>query len=176
MTLTETNLPFLFDTLAALSARIDGFSPRDLHLNIAHDTFYYGSPTISPVDPERLSTALRAFTNRRGPPGTPVLLLEWLYQRKVPEYLATGKSPLPCEALSSSLFIAPNGDLFPCTSYDRLLGNLREIDFALDSLWTNQSTASLAREIKNGECPGCWTPCEAYQTIIASIMKPKAWR
>lgn len=175
MTLTETNLPFLFDTIAALSSRIHGFSPRDLHLNIAHDTFYYGNPAISPVDPEQLSAALQAFTKKRGAPRNPVLLLEWLYQRKVPEYLETGRSPLPCEALSSSLFVASNGDLFPCTSYDRLLGNLREIDFDLRALWARGSTRRLSREIKNSQCPGCWTPCEAYQTILASIAKPKTW-
>ena len=175
MTLTETNLPLLFDTITALSSRIPGFSARDLHLNIAHDSFYYGNPTVSPVDPVQLSAVLHSFTKRRGAPNSPILLLEWLYQRKVAEYLETGRSPLPCEALSSSLFIASNGDLFPCTSYDFRLGNLRENGFDLRSLWAEERTRRLCREIKLGQCPGCWTPCEAYQTILASFFRPKTW-
>jgi MoaA/NifB/PqqE/SkfB family radical SAM enzyme len=166
----------LFDTVAVLGERIPGFSPRDLHLNIAHKTFYYGNPDVSFAEPEDLTAALSAFTQQRGTPRSPILLLEWLYQRKVPEYLQTGQSPLPCEALSSSLFVASNGDLFPCTSYEHLLGNLRDLDFDLRAFWARESIRRLSREIKNNQCPGCWTPCEAYQTIIASLAKPTTWR
>ena len=176
MTLTERNLPFLFDTLDALASRIPGLRAKDLHLNLAHDTFYYGNPSITPLGTREVAEKLSRFMKLRGLPLSPILLLEWLYQRKIPEYLDTGTSPYPCEALSSSLFIAANGDIYPCSSYDRKLGNLRNMDFDYGPLWECRSTVELSRDIKHGVCPGCWTPCEAYQTIVACLPKPKMWR
>ncbi len=175
MTVTHKNLSRIVETVDALSESIPKFGPRDLHLNIAHDTFYYGHPDIVALDPQAVEQQLARFSRWRGVPTNPVLLLEWLYQRRVPEYLRTGKSPIRCQALSSSLFITSRGDVYPCTSYERKLGSLRETDYELSRIWDLECSKELALEIRNGRCPGCWTPCEAYQSIIAALPRKNAW-
>ncbi|MBN1425967.1 radical SAM protein [Candidatus Fermentibacteria bacterium] len=175
MTISHDNLKALSPTMEALAARVPGFTPRDLHLNIAHSTFYYGSPQL-PALPQETVDTLAGFMKARGFPKNPVLLLEMLYQRKVGAYLSTHRSPVPCQALSSSLFVDARGSVFPCTSYDLRLGNLREMNYCLEKLWTAPETAALAHDIRHGTCPGCWTPCEAYQSIIANLARPSTWR
>lgn len=175
MTLTSANLHSLERTLASLTDRLAGFGPRDLHLNIAHSTFYYGSPKVPPFDVDETEEVLQRFTRLRGIPTNPVLLLELLYQRKIPRYLTTGCSPISCQALASSLFIDAQGSVFPCTSYDMPIGNLRDTEYRLEPLWKTKRTIDLARQIRRGKCPGCWTPCEAYQSIIAALPRPSTW-
>ena len=59
--------------------------------------------------------------------------------------------------------------VYPCSIYSRPLGSLREHDYRLrDILEAAESRA--AREAVVAEaCPGCWTPCEAYQSIFAQF-------
>ncbi len=175
MTLGAENLDLVSETIDSIAAKIPGFGPADLHLNIAHDTFYYGNPGVSPLAPHEVEAVLRSFMGMRGFPSNPVLLLEWLYQRKVPQYLETRKSPIRCQALSASLFLTATGDVFPCTSYEEKLGNLRDVDFDLGVVWDQPTSIRLFEEIKRGQCPGCWTPCEAYQSIMASLPRPGTW-
>ncbi len=176
MTVSGHNLNALFPCLEALSKRVPGFTPRDLHVNIAHSTFYYGAPSVPPLDIDEASSTIARFVRTRGFPRNPVLLLEMLYLRKVPQYLRTKRSPVRCQALSSSVFVNHAGDVFPCTTFEHRLGNLRDVGFDLARLWHDPSTVSLASAIGRGQCPGCWTPCEAYQSIIARIFSPSTWR
>ena len=52
--------------------------------------------------------------------------LEDRYQALVSKYYETGKSPLPCTALSSSCFIDAYWNLYACSIWDAKVGNLRE--------------------------------------------------
>jgi hypothetical protein len=36
-----------------------------------------------------------------------------------------------------------------------------------------KTSKPIKKKIKKGECPQCWTPCEAYQTIIGNTLNPK---
>jgi radical SAM protein with 4Fe4S-binding SPASM domain len=77
-----------------------------------------------------------------------------------------------CHALRSSCFIDPWGTVFPCISYSRPLGRLRDTGMALDPIWRKAATAGVQREIWSGDCPQCWTACEAYQTILGNVLRP----
>jgi len=176
MTITRDNLHTLFPCLEALATKVPGFTPRDLHVNIAHATFYYGSPDIETLGLRETEEVLARFRRARGSPRNPVLLLELLYQRKVPRYLLTGQSPVSCQALSSSLFLSAEGVVFPCTSFERQIGNVRDVGYRLARLWREPAVVDLSADIRRGRCPGCWTPCEAYQSIIASVFRPSTWR
>ena len=92
----------------------------------------------------------------------------------VPEYLRTGRSPLPCKALRAGVFVNAQGDVHPCTVYGRKLGNLLETPLfeILDG-----AEAQDAREVvKRDACPGCWSPCEANPTIVATAPESLARR
>ena len=66
------------------------------------------------------------------------------------EYLTTGRTPMPCHALRASCFIDPWGVVYPCISYSRPIGRLRETGMRLDPIWNALETKQLQREIWKG--------------------------
>ena len=72
--------------------------------------------------------------------------------------------------MASSCFIDPYWQLFPCSIWSQSLGSLREIDFDLVALWTSELARSTRRAVVDERCPHCWTPCEAYPTILGNLM------
>jgi hypothetical protein len=64
--------------------------------------------------------------------------------------------------------------VFPCISYSRPLGRLRDTGMRLTPIWNGESVVATQREIWNGDCPQCWTACEAYHTILGNLSRPFA--
>jgi radical SAM protein with 4Fe4S-binding SPASM domain len=77
-----------------------------------------------------------------------------------------------CHALRSSCFVDSWGVVFPCTIYGRELGRLREVDYDLGRIWNSEAASALQSEIWGYQCPQCWTPCEAYQSIMGNFLRP----
>ncbi len=172
MTLQRDNIELRRQTLAAVRERLPDIRPGDFHYNLAHRSFFYDNLELDPVpDPDiALSELKNLIAGFRPLPG-PRKFLERAYLKGAVRFVTGGISPLPCRALSSSCFIDPRWDVYPCTGYDRRLGNLRETDFDLGRIWNDPETARLQQEIINGNCPQCWTPCEAYQTILGNLLR-----
>jgi len=99
----------------------------------------------------------------------PVHFLEDRYQALIPNYYETGRSPLPCSALSSSCFIDAYWNLFACSIWDAKIGNLRDNHFDLRALWDSDQRRHLRQEVVEERCSHCWTPCEAYPTILGNL-------
>lgn len=74
---------------------------------------------------------------------------------------------LPCSAARSSAYIDPYGTVFPCTMWDRPLGNLRERTFP--EIWRSDAPKEARKDISCGGCPNCWTPCEAQPSFVMRI-------
>ena len=124
------------------------------------------------VEPEALAGATEAYAKLRGSVISPVDYLERTYLRNVRRYLETGRTPMRCHALRSSCFVDSWGNVFPCTIYEKKLGNLRDADFDLGRIWRSAAAEVLQKEIWNYKCPQCWTPCEAYQSIMGNLLRP----
>jgi radical SAM protein with 4Fe4S-binding SPASM domain len=77
---------------------------------------------------------------------------------------------MPCHALRASCFIDPWGVVYPCISYSRPMGRLRDTRMRLQPIWTAPETITVQREIWEGQCPQCWTACEAYQSILGNAL------
>ena len=97
--------------------------------------------------------------------------LERSYLKQVRRYLETERTPMRCHALRSSCFIDSWGNVFPCTIYDQKIGNLRESEFDLARIWNSERARTLQKEIWEYQCPQCWTPCEAYQSIVGNFLR-----
>lgn len=172
MTLSNFNRGSIFETFDAVRAVIPGAELSDMHVNLAQQSaHYYGNEGMGRTQAEALAE-LDEFVARRGRGLTPVAWLERRYQRLVPGFHKTGRTPLPCKALSSSVFIDAAWNVYPCSMYDAPLGNLREHAFDLAAIWGAPRTVGLQREIAGRRCPNCWTPCEAYQTILGNVLRP----
>ncbi len=74
----------------------------------------------------------------------------------------------------SSCFVDSWGNVFPCTIYDHRLGSLRDVGYDLARIWNSEETRRIQAEIWDYRCPQCWTPCEAYQSIMGNFLRPRA--
>lgn len=175
MTLSAANVDHFPAAFAAAKREIPDLDYRDFHVNIVHGGHYLHNADLAlrqAVTPEALARATEEYARLRGFGWSPVNYLERAYLRHVRRYLETGRTPVRCHALNASCFVDSWGTVFPCTIYDRKVGSLREVDYDLGRIWNAPETAALQREIWDYQCPQCWTPCEAYQSILGNALRP----
>ncbi len=167
-TLSDRNADAVDETFRVLAERIPRFSERDVHMNVATTSgHYYANLEAGVRRPARPRAAIRRVLARRRARWTPTDWLESTYLALVPRHAETGRSPLPCKSLSSSVFVAPDGTVHPCTVYGRPLGNAWSTPLPEILATPEADAARLA--VKEDRCPGCWSPCEAYQTILSNL-------
>lgn len=171
MTLSQHNLRDFPRAFAAARAELPGLGYEDFHVNIVHVSAFYGNQEqgLTDLDREAMREEIERYRKLRGFPLNPASFLEWGYLRRVGRYLRTGKTPVPCHALRDSCYLDPMGNVYPCSMWDRPLGNIREHGYELSAVWNAPETLAVLREIREGRCPHCWTPCEAYQSILGNL-------
>ena len=81
-------------------------------------------------------------------------------------YLGGEPTGVPCQALRSTCFVSPEGQLYPCHVWDRPLGDLRERPLA--ELWRSPEVLAARSEVERLDCGGCFTPCEAYPALAGA--------
>jgi radical SAM protein with 4Fe4S-binding SPASM domain len=173
VTLSAYNLGRFAQTLDACVRECPGLTVKDIHLNVAQVSGHYydnAGASAMRVDASAARKELHEYRSLRGRPRSATELLEATYLRYLDEFLQTGRTPMPCHALRSSCFVDPWGVVYPCISYSKPIGNLRETDMRLDPIWNAHQTRRLQDEIWNGQCPQCWTACEAYQSILGNVL------
>jgi Fe-coproporphyrin III synthase len=175
MTLQNANIAEFRQTFESVNKRLGGIGYKDFHVNlIQYSKHYYNNIENSgSEDRQILREQLRLITKTRPAyPVNPAGFLEKRYLRLADKYLRENRSPVPCQALSSSFFMDPSGNIYPCATYDKIIGNIEDYDYNIYKLWDNASRNKIRKDIIKGGCPHCWTPCEAYQSILAD-MSPK---
>jgi len=168
------DLPFLFEWL---DREVPGFDPGQAHFNFAARSFFYNnlSPLEGPcsVDGEvcRTVESIRLDGGRLKAGGLKGFL-EKKYFSLMSEYLEKGTCPARCRALDATCFIDPYGDVYPCIGYGERAGNLRDSRYDLELFWCDNRgpLSELRKKIEKGQCPGCWTPCEAYPSILSGLL------
>ena len=172
MTLSNLNAGLYWSTFEAVKKDVPDLRIEEMHLNVYHESeHYYGNEDIAKDDSYKktILDELHQYMNLRKVRG-PVSWLERRYQSNVEKYFDTGKTPVKCHSLKSSCFIDGWGYVYPCSMYDRKLGNLRDVDYDLKKIWDLEITQQTQKEIWKGDCPNCWTPCEAYQSILGNLL------
>ncbi len=168
MTLSDRNAGAVADAVRAVKARVPGFSERELHVNVATwSGHYYDNLAAGVGKPVDVRAAVKGVLARRRGRLSPTDRLEALYLALAPEHVRTGRSPLPCRSLFTSVFVAASGEVHPCTVYGRPLGNAWETP--LPEILATPDAEDARRVVAEDRCPGCWSPCEAYQTILANL-------
>ena len=175
MTLSRGNVGAVDATFAACAKAVPGLRDADLHVNVLQvSDHYYGNDDLRGAmpPPDVARAVVRQQRQRRALPLTPSAWLERRYLRHLERYLETGRTPMRCHALRSSCFIDPWGVVFPCLTYSRPLGSLRNTGMDLAPIWRGAEAAGRQAEIWRGECPQCWTACDAYPTILGNAFWP----
>jgi len=165
MTLLPENYTAIAATKAAARDHMPDLADDDFHFNIGMESGHYYRNTGSGTRPPLAALESMAPHLRSG--FDPVSMLEKAYQKRVREFLETGRSPVPCAALRASVFVDAQGTVYPCSIYSRPLGSLREHDYQLGAMLRQDESIAARQAVVDEACPGCWTPCEAYQSLFA---------
>lgn len=145
----------------------DGLAASSLHLNLAHHSSHYYRNREDVVPPVGTSLALLEHVHRRrGPPLSPLAWIERRYLAGARRHLATGDPGGPCGALRASVYLAADLTVMPCTIFDRPLGNLADVGYALRRIPELPGAAAALRDVAARACPRCWSPCEAFPTLL----------
>jgi len=170
MTLSPWNLDRLEETMQALQGRLPGFTWRDLHHNFIHTSpHYFGNEGMQRLSAEQMEGAARELIVRRGPPRSAIEWVERMYLRRVGEYARSGRSPQPCTSLAGNCFIAPDGTVHPCHVWDSPVGRLPGNGYSLAQILGKTPALRGRQQVESEQCPGCWTPCEAYPTLLSNL-------
>ena len=170
MTLCDGNLRLIDKTVEAIRDACPGFDvKRSLNFNVFHRSpHYYGNCDAAPPDAGKLREDILDAKRILEQP-TLKGFLQYAYLDYCLDYQRTRESPLPCQALSSSLFLDAAGVVYPCVAYDRPLGQVRDYGYDLDRMWNEAHVRQAYRDCRAGACPRCWSPCDAYQSINGAL-------
>jgi MoaA/NifB/PqqE/SkfB family radical SAM enzyme len=173
MTLSPLNVGEFEPLYRELHRRFPEIGYDKIHVNLFHSSeHFYGNRNLAGLWKEKAGKEIREIgKKRRFSPIDPMGFLEKKYLKGAEKFLVTGKSPIPCAACSSSIFLDPYGNVYPCTIWNRNLGKIADLRKAWNSP-EFRTTAEMARKL---ECPNCWTPCEAYQSIAGNLLNPKLY-
>jgi len=80
--------------------------------------------------------------------------------------------PLPCTAGVDTLFVAPDGDVYPCTVFGAKMGNLTEQSF--EDLWRSEEAQAVRRRLA-GCAHGCWMVCSARMPMRRHLLRVFGW-
>lgn len=98
-----------------------------------------------------------------------------LFTKGIPRYLADADHQvIPCFATFAFCFVDPYWDVYPCISWDKKLGNLRDYGFSLERFWNeNEKIREVRASVSNDQCPNCWTECMAHPTINSNGLRAR---
>lgn len=170
MTLYENNVATVQQAYEEINKIVPSFKYNKFHINIPHvSAHYYGNSEANPKPNLEMVKAVDKYMKIRGIPKTPFDFIERVYQRKIKRYVESNITPIPCSALSSSCFLNATGIVYPCNIWDAPLGNIRDNGYSLLPIIKGEKAKTLKQQIKEKNCPNCWTPCEAYQSILSNL-------
>ncbi len=171
-TVTPENLGAFGAMLAAVRERCPRLRFDDVNVNIfQRSAFFYGNEDLPAMAREELSREIASIQSLDQEGGSVNSLLRRRYLQFYQKYLASGRPPLRCQALSASCFLDPGGNLYPCVMHARRVLSVRDLDLPLTSFWKRQEVRRLSDECSRHLCPGCWTPCDAFSAIAGSLAR-----
>ena len=79
-------------------------------------------------------------------------------------FFRTGRAPMDCTAGFATVTIDPYGGVLQCDVRDTPLAHLKDHAFDLVALCTSDAWARAIAPYRR--CRDCWTPCQAYPTLM----------
>lgn len=171
-TFSAHNLGRFKDTFILLKEIYPALRFDDINVNIFQkSSFYYENQAMQDFDYSKLLNEIKIILDMDKDTFSINNFLRRRYLRLYPRYLKTKKYPLKCQALSSTCFLDPYGNLFPCLAYNKKLVNVKDMQEELGYIWNEDYAKDLSFECSNNLCPSCWSPCDAYSAIGGSLIK-----
>lgn len=150
------------------------------HVNIPHlSQHYYGNAASAekdgfggPAHRAEIADALHTVARHaKGSGSLAMRTVETIYRAEALRYLDSGRTTIGCSALLSTAYLSEKGEVYPCTIWDKPLGNVRSTGFKLMPIIEKARENGVRKLVSEAKCPNCWTPCEAYPAIGASPLR-----
>lgn len=171
-TFSSHNLGRFEDTFISLREVYPAIRFDDININIFQkSSIYYENQDMQDFDHGKLLDEIKRILSMDKDSFSTNNFLRRKYLRLYPTYLRTKRYPLKCQALSSTCFLDPYGNLFPCLVYNKRLLNVKDIKKGLGLIWNEDYAKNLSFECSNNICPSCWSPCDAYSAIGGSLLE-----
>ena len=174
-TISPYNIGMFEETFTSVKKMIRDLKPEDFCITFFQVSYrYYNLDQIKKLEefkkrlPQEINQ-IHKFKNQNFP-GLAGLLPK-TYLKFVKEFIEKDRVSLKCKALFSSCFLDATANLYPCTMFDKKLGNLRDMDYSIKNIWNTRITNEVRKDIEDYKCPRCWIQCEANQTILGNLLK-----
>jgi Fe-coproporphyrin III synthase len=140
---------------------------------IAHNAEnYFSTSTNSAVDSAQVKKQIDSTIKNKIKSFSKTELGKCYYMHGLEFYSLTKKSLLPCDALASSFFMNPTGEVFPCNILDKSIGNLQTVNF--QAIWQGDKAEHVRATVK--KCPNpCWMVCTAKPAIKKHWLRAGMW-
>jgi MoaA/NifB/PqqE/SkfB family radical SAM enzyme len=171
MTLFPQNFKLIEETYLGIKKEIPNFLPHQMHLNLPHTSSHYYQNDKRNIDNSlEYIDQIKNFQAKYTSKINALSIIEKKYLKLAKKFIQTKKTPISCSALMSSVYISEKGEIYPCTIWDNPLGNLRDYDYDLLKLKKIKKYTQTMKMANELNCPQCWTPCEAYPSIMTKIV------
>lgn len=151
-TMSRYNQGMLKKTYIELKKNIPDLKIDDIHLNLAQESelYYHNKNKIGNIDKNLILKDIDFALSRKNKS-----IINWLeirYLKLLKRFIKTGRYPYTsCSAGTSSITINPEGKTYPCLFYNKPLNKTKKPIIL--------------------ECPHCWSACEAFPTLLSTIIK-----
>ena len=132
---------------------------------------YYASDGNQAIDAAEVARQFGALVRARLRSASPKDWLRAYFDHGVIHFAATGARLSGCDAASGFFFLAPTGDVYPCLTLSRVLGNIRRSSF--DSLWQGEEARRIREETRR--CKRCWMMCTARSELKRHPVAVARW-
>lgn len=169
-TLSDFNMDKFKDTFFSIKKVYPNLKFDDIVINIFQkSSFYYENQEAQDLDFQKLSAQIKKILIMDNDVFSVNNFLRRTYLKLYPKHLEIKKCPIKCQALSSTCFLGPYGNLYPCVGYNKALINIKNLSLPFEVLWNSKEAKLLSYECSNDICPSCWNPCDAYSAILGSL-------
>lgn len=170
-TMSRYNHGALGHTCRSVMQEVPDTDYSDFHINVSQlSNIYYNNVGMEIAADKAVNAAeLQGFINKRERKATAIQTIETVFLKKLVEYVNTGTPPVRSRSLDASLFLDSYGNVYPSIMWDKKIGNIRDTGYDLMPIWKSAEAERARDVIRNGNDPGSWTACEAYQSIIGHL-------
>ncbi|MCO4756035.1 MAG: radical SAM protein [Bacteriovoracaceae bacterium] len=171
-TLFNSNYLYLDQMFSELKDHIPSIIKKDIHINLGHHSdHYYGNGESQDINPSmKVYKEIERFSGKGKFGFTPFSLVEGIYRRHLKKYVENGVTPMSCRSQETSIYLSETGVIYPCSMWDHPLLNIRDHNYDLGQILESSEAQESSRLIQEKKCSQCWTPCEAYQSVLGNFL------
>jgi len=152
--LVKENYNMLFDLVDELGLRVNDFVITFLNISKYYNNFSVGTDYLRKGElVEFLKEYLRRYRTRS--------LFDIIYKEYLKgaiDFYLKGKRRTKCLSGIKSFWILPDGSVYNCIFEKFYLGNIKENNYRIPK------KKKIYKKVL--ACNGCWTPCEAFPSIV----------